>query len=164
MEKWCNGYHYFTTSLHRARTLGSTQVQVLLAVWFVVMSASGNGPSCIWNKAFKNGPSKTCGRQPLKKKLKGYGVLQADQTPSNFLETVFHKFYLVHSWILCPVYGLVHFRRTTIQISVVLVSFVISENIVHLIVLVFLSVTLRMKLRTGLCLVFNKYNTKLSSL
>ena len=28
----------------------------------------------IWDKLFKNGPSKICGRQPLKN-LKGYGVL-----------------------------------------------------------------------------------------
>ena len=45
-----------------------------------------------------NGPSKFCGRQPLKK-LKRYG----DHTPSNFLKVVFHKFYSVHSWIFCPV-------------------------------------------------------------
>ena len=29
----------------------------------------------IWDKVFKTGPSKICGRQPLKK-LKGYGLLQ----------------------------------------------------------------------------------------
>ena len=28
-----------------------------------------------WDKAFKNGPSKICGRQPLKK-LKGYVLLK----------------------------------------------------------------------------------------
>ena len=33
----------------------------------------------IWDKVFKNGPSKICGKQPLK------------------------KFYLVHSWILFPI-------------------------------------------------------------
>ena len=27
-----------------------------------------------WDKLFKNGPSKTCGRQPVKS-LKGYGLL-----------------------------------------------------------------------------------------
>ena len=36
----------------------------------------------IWVKVFKNGPSKICGRQPLKN-----------------LKTIFHKFYLVHSLI-----------------------------------------------------------------
>ena len=35
----------------------------------------------IWVKVFKNGPSKICGRLPLK----------------GFLKAVFHKFYLVHS-------------------------------------------------------------------
>ena len=42
----------------------------------------------------KNGPSKICGRQPLKN-LKGYGLL--DHIPSNFLKANFHKLYLVHS-------------------------------------------------------------------
>ena len=31
----------------------------------------------IWDKVFKNGPSKICGRQPLKN-LKGYGLLQIE--------------------------------------------------------------------------------------
>ena len=50
----------------------------------------------IWEEVFKNGSSKTCERQPLKK-LKGYCLPKADYTPSNFLEAVFHKFYLTHS-------------------------------------------------------------------
>ena len=29
----------------------------------------------IWEKVFKNGPSKICGRQPIKT-LKGYGLLK----------------------------------------------------------------------------------------
>ena len=40
---------------------------------------------CISNKVLNNGPSKICGRQPLKN-LTGYGLL------------------LVHSWLLCPIY------------------------------------------------------------
>ena len=50
----------------------------------------------MWDKVFKNGPSKTCGRQPLKN-LKGYGLLQADHTPSKYVKAVFNKFYLVQS-------------------------------------------------------------------
>ena len=38
-----------------------------------------------WDKVFKNGPSKICRRQSLKN-----------------LKAVLHKFYLAHSWILCP--------------------------------------------------------------
>ena len=53
-----------------------------------------------WDKVFKNGPSRMCGRQPLKY-LKGYGLLKvdhkADHIPSNFLKAVFHKFSLVHA-------------------------------------------------------------------
>ena len=48
----------------------------------------------IWDRVFKNGSSKICGKQPLKN-LKGYGLLKA----------VFHNFYLVHSWILCLIYS-----------------------------------------------------------
>ena len=33
-----------------------------------------------WNKIFKNGPSKACGRQPLKS-LKGYGLLKQTISP-----------------------------------------------------------------------------------
>ena len=40
-------------------------------------------------------------RQPLKK-LKWYGLPKADDTPSDFLNAFFHKFYLVYSWIPCP--------------------------------------------------------------
>ena len=50
----------------------------------------------IWGKVFKNGPSKICGRQPLKH-LKGYGMPKAEHTHSIVLKAVFHKFYLVHS-------------------------------------------------------------------
>ena len=51
----------------------------------------------IWDKVFKNGgPSKICGRQLLKN-------LKEDHTPSNFLKVVFHKFYLIHSWIVCSI-------------------------------------------------------------
>ena len=30
----------------------------------------------------------------------------ADHITSNLLKAVFHKFHLVHSWMLCPKYGL----------------------------------------------------------
>ena len=49
-----------------------------------------------WDKVFKSELSKFCGRQPLKN-FKGYGLF-----PWNFLKVVFHKTYLVHTWILCP--------------------------------------------------------------
>ena len=34
--------------------------------------------NCIWDKIFKNGPSRICGRQPLKH-LTGYGLLNRDK-------------------------------------------------------------------------------------
>ena len=54
-----------------------------------------------WVKVFKNGPSKICGKQPLKK-LKEYGLPKQTIPLQTFSKAVFHKFYLVHSWILCP--------------------------------------------------------------
>ena len=65
--------------------------------------SSGILDSFRWGKVLKNGRSKICGRQPLKK-LKWYG-LPADHITSNFLKTAFHKFYLVYSWILCRRYS-----------------------------------------------------------
>ena len=61
----------------------------------------------LWDKVLKNGPDKICGRQPLKK-LKGY-------ITSNFLKAVFHKFHLVHSWILCPIY---YFKRKHLMLFI----------------------------------------------
>ena len=46
-------------------------------------------------------PRRFCGKQPLKS-LKSYDLLQAGHFASNLLKAVFHKFYLVHSWILFP--------------------------------------------------------------
>ena len=54
------------------------------------------------DKVFKNGPSKTCGRQPLKN-LKWYGLPKADISLSNFLKAVIHKFHLFYSIILYPI-------------------------------------------------------------
>ena len=39
------------------------------------------------------------------KKLDVIWSAEAGHTTSNFLKAVFHKFYLVHSWILCPRYN-----------------------------------------------------------
>ena len=38
------------------------------------------------------------------KKIEGIWSAEADHSPSIFLKAVFHKFYLVHSWTLCPIY------------------------------------------------------------
>ena len=50
----------------------------------------------IWDKVFKDGPSKICRRQTLTN-LKEYGLLEAEHTTSNLSKAVFHKFHLVHS-------------------------------------------------------------------
>ena len=53
-----------------------------------------------WDKAFKNGLSKIYGRQPL------INLKLCLNRPYSFFIffSAFHKFYLVHSWILCPKY------------------------------------------------------------
>ena len=49
----------------------------------------------IWVKVFKNGPSKICGRQPLKN-LKGYGLLlQFFEMLSSTSFTFFFFFFLI---------------------------------------------------------------------
>ena len=45
----------------------------------------------IWGKIFKNGPSKICGRQPLKK-LKGYGLLKQRLSSTSFTWSIFEYF------------------------------------------------------------------------
>ena len=55
----------------------------------------------IWGKVLKSRSSKICVRQPLKN-LKGHG-LPKDHIPSKFFKAVYHKFYLFHPWILCPI-------------------------------------------------------------
>ena len=49
---------------------------------------NGIGPIFIWDKVFEKGSYKICERH----------------TSSKFLKAVFQKFYLVHFWILCPIY------------------------------------------------------------
>ena len=55
---------------------------------------------CSWDKVFKSGQCKFCGRQSSKK-FKGYGLLQTISLEI-FLKAVFYKIYLILSWILCP--------------------------------------------------------------
>ena len=59
----------------------------------------------MWDKVFKNVPSEICGRQPLKN-LKWYGLLK---------QTIFHKFHLVHSLILCHIYHTVVILKSFTQ-------------------------------------------------
>ena len=56
----------------------------------------GEIQSRIWDRVFKNEPSKICGRQHLKD-LKVYGLPKQTIYSFKFLRAVFHKFYLIHS-------------------------------------------------------------------
>ena len=44
----------------------------------------------LWKTAFKD--------------LKLYGLLKQTIITKHFLKAVFHKFNLIHSWVLCPIY------------------------------------------------------------
>ena len=70
-------------------------LKLLHVGWFLTFDGRKHH---IW-QVFKNVPSKICGRQPLKN-FKEYDLLKANHTLSDFLKAVFHKFYLVHFWIL----------------------------------------------------------------
>ena len=59
-----------------------------------------------WGKLLKIGPSKICGIQSLKN-LKWYGPFYQTIITSNFLKAAFHKFYLIHSWILCSIIAII---------------------------------------------------------
>ena len=69
-----------------------------VTIYLWIIYSKGRVSCFIWDKVFKNGPSDICGRQPLKN-------LKSRPYHFRFLKAVFHKFYLVHSWILCPIYG-----------------------------------------------------------
>ena len=77
-----------------------------MELFFVFLRFKINPCEVICSKACKNGPGKICGRQLLKN-LKWYGLPQktmsADQITSNFLKTVFHKFYLARFRIPFPI-------------------------------------------------------------
>ena len=59
----------------------------------------------IWDKVFNNGRSEICGKQTAFKKIELNWSALADRITSSILTTVFHKFYLGRSWILCPIYN-----------------------------------------------------------
>ena len=58
----------------------------------------------IWDKLFKNGPRKNWGRQSLKK-IEVIGSIKTDHINSNFLKTVFQKFFWIHCLILSLIYN-----------------------------------------------------------
>ena len=80
---------------------------------------------------FMNGPSKICGRQPLNN-LKWYGLLKADHILSKFLKVVFHKFYLVHSWILCAIFCAVVNRSAATVTKQLLPTYYTKEKLLKL--------------------------------
>ena len=69
------------------------------------MNLGGDSNNAKWDKVFKNGPSKICGRQPLKK-LKGYeGICLSRPYPFKFFRGCLPQMLLspIDSWILGPI-------------------------------------------------------------
>ena len=64
-----------------------------------------------WNKVFKNRPSETFKREPLKN-LKWFSLIKHTislQIHISHLKVVSHKFRWARSWILCPAYSAQNF-------------------------------------------------------
>ena len=64
-------------------------------------------------------------------------LVEADHINSNFLKAVFRKFYLVHSWIFCPIYLNWYDLKISLFISheiIVVVSVIIVMMIIIIII------------------------------
>ena len=73
------------------KSLHSNRTKTICAMTLEI-SKAGEYVTIKWDKVFKSGLSKFCGRQPLKN-FKGYG---SRPYSLKFLKAVFHKIYLVH--------------------------------------------------------------------
>ena len=72
----------------------------------------------IWFQVFKNGPNTIYGRQPLKN-FEGIWSALVDYIPSSFLKAVFHDLYLVHSWILCPIWTIISINSFMTEVPII---------------------------------------------
>ena len=120
---WTNDYQYFI-SWKKSRNI-SFLIECIFPGWHVASSTirlqgvlfifrdnflvwsvvNGNCPKNLWDKVFKNGPSKICGRQPLKK-LKGYeGICLSRPYPFKFFRGCLPQMLLspIDSWMLGPI-------------------------------------------------------------
>ena len=80
MEVICKE-HYFVY-FQRFRNLSSTVIWFTAHIlWGLYLSEFNNN----WDKVFKNGPSKICGRPPLKNLMR-YGLPKADHTTFKFFK------------------------------------------------------------------------------
>ena len=68
-------YPKHVDSIPRFRDAKNGGQKLITSLKVLVTNALLNELWTIWVKVFKNGPSKTCGRQPVKN-LKGYGLLR----------------------------------------------------------------------------------------
>ena len=69
-------------------------------LWFSMLMLVELNGWFIWDKVFKNEPSKICGRQPLQN-LKGYGLFKQRLSSTNFIWSILEYFVQYISWYNC---------------------------------------------------------------
>ena len=90
----------------------SSYTKISLYFTLIVIACNFHFSKNIWDKVFKSGLSKFCGRQPLEN-LKGCGLLIL----SNFLKAVFRNIYLVLSWIFCLIWMVLRLTFRDLSVS-----------------------------------------------
>ena len=101
--QWCYIRYIFCTYLELRKVLLFKGEKILSYIDLKISFFTWENHGIIWNKVFNSGLSKFCERQPLQN-FSGYGLLRSNKIHWNFLKAVFHEIYLVHSWILCPIF------------------------------------------------------------
>ena len=69
-------------------------------LWFFILMSVELKGWFIWDKVFKNGPRKICGRQPLRN-LKGYDLLKQRSFSTTFPWSILEYFVPYISWYNC---------------------------------------------------------------
>ena len=78
---------------NRQRNLKQCFFQIQRYIFFRIhWDCFGQYSIRFWDKVFKNGPNKICGRQPLKN-LKWYGLPRQTVSLQFFLKAVFHEYH-----------------------------------------------------------------------
>ena len=86
----------------------------------VEKNSAKSTPRIIREKVFKSVLSTFCGRQP-----------KADHISWHFLKTVFHKIYLVHSWIFCPICRLEKYKIKLQESWTIWTSSILDNNYIN---------------------------------
>ena len=96
--------HHIETNrlIFRANQLNGFYMIKRLADWSLTLFFTKTYQEVTKSLFLKYGTNYLRMDQPFKN-LKGYGLPEGDHSASKSLKAVFHKFYLVRSWIFCPI-------------------------------------------------------------